>query len=203
MVFKILLVVFSNSPRPHIAFKKIFWYDLSCLSNSFDNSADNTVYSAWIWYGVKRYNLSWLLKLPFCNRTFWIVAVNTSDNPRPTGSINRLHIVCHLGWQRWGGHNKLCGSCDEKAWCHSGSMDSQNPSPDVKVKNHLRLWASNLARNSLRAKGTLLSEPRFSMPCEMRIFPTRERENGLFSKKNPWKRPFSLSRVGKIASRRG
>ena len=45
--------------------------------------------------------------------------------------------------------------------------------------------------NSLRAKGTLISEPRFSTPCEMRFFPTREREKGLcrgFSLK--WPFPF-------------
>ena len=41
---------------------------------------------------------------------------------------------------------------------------------------------------SLRTTGTLISEPRLSTPCEMRFFP---------------REPFSLSRVGKIASRRG
>ena len=49
---------------------------------------------------------------------------------------------------------------------------------------------------------TLISEPRFSTPLRDAISPTRKRENGLcrgFS----LKRPFSLSRVGKIASRRG
>ena len=56
--------------------------------------------------------------------------------------------------------------------------------------------------NSLRAKGTLISEPRSSTPCEMRFFPS-EKGKTAFSKKNPRERPFSLSRVGKIASRRG
>ena len=55
---------------------------------------------------------------------------------------------------------------------------------------------------TLRAKGTLISEPRSSTPCEMRFFP-REKGKTAFSKKNPRQRPFSLSRVGKIASRRG
>ena len=55
---------------------------------------------------------------------------------------------------------------------------------------------------SLRAKGTLISEPRFSTPWRDAISPTRARENGLF-KGNPRQRPFSLYRVGKIASRRG
>ena len=32
---------------------------------------------------------------------------------------------------------------------------------------------------TLRAKGTLISEPRFSTPLRDAIFPTRERENGL------------------------
>ena len=55
---------------------------------------------------------------------------------------------------------------------------------------------------ALRAKGTLISEPRFSIPCEMRFFP-REKGKTAFLEKNPRKRPFSLSRVGKNASRRG
>ena len=50
---------------------------------------------------------------------------------------------------------------------------------------------------ALRAKGTLISEPRFSTPCEMRSFPTRERENGLLREGFSLKRPFSLSRAGK------
>ena len=54
---------------------------------------------------------------------------------------------------------------------------------------------------TLRAKGTLISEPRFSTPCEMRFFP-REKGRTAFSKKNPRQGPFSLSRVGKITSRR-
>ena len=55
---------------------------------------------------------------------------------------------------------------------------------------------------ALRAKGTLISEPRFSTPCEMRFFP-REKGKTAFSKKSPRQRPFSLSRVGEIASRNG
>ena len=34
-------------------------------------------------------------------------------------------------------------------------------------------------KESLRAKGTLISEPRFSTPLRDAIFPTRERGNGL------------------------
>ena len=55
---------------------------------------------------------------------------------------------------------------------------------------------------TLRAKGTLISEPRFSTSCEMQFFP-REKEETAFSKKNPRQWSFSLSRVGKTASRRG
>ena len=61
---------------------------------------------------------------------------------------------------------------------------------------------SNAPFSTLRAKGTLISEPRFSTPREMRFFP-REKGKTVFSKKNPRQRPFSLSRVGKIASRAG
>ena len=56
--------------------------------------------------------------------------------------------------------------------------------------------------HSLRAKGALISEPRFSTPCEMRFFP-REKGKTAFLKKNPRQRPFSLSRVGRIAFARG
>ena len=56
--------------------------------------------------------------------------------------------------------------------------------------------------SALRAKGTLISEPRFSTPCEMRFFP-REKGKTAFFEGFSLKRPFSLSRVGKIASRRG
>ena len=56
--------------------------------------------------------------------------------------------------------------------------------------------------SSLRAKSTLMSEPRFSTPCEMRFFP-REKGKTAFVEGLPLKRPFSLSRVGKITSRRG
>ena len=56
--------------------------------------------------------------------------------------------------------------------------------------------------DSLRAKGALITEPRFSTPCEMRFFP-REKGKTAFSNKNPQQRPFSVSRVGKIAARRG
>ena len=54
----------------------------------------------------------------------------------------------------------------------------------------------------LRAKGTLISEPRFSTPFEMRFFP-REKGKMAFVEGFCLKRSFSLSRVGKIASRRG
>ena len=49
---------------------------------------------------------------------------------------------------------------------------------------------------ALRAKGTLISEPRFSTPCEMRFFP-REKGKTAFQRESLDKRPLSLSRVGK------
>ena len=57
---------------------------------------------------------------------------------------------------------------------------------------------------TLRAKGTLISEPRYgrSTPCEMRFFPREKREMA-FVEGFSLKRPSSLSRVGKIAARRG
>ena len=63
-------------------------------------------------------------------------------------------------------------------------------------------WRVRKFSGSLRAKGTLISEPPFSTPCEMQFFP-REKGKTAFSKKNPRQSPFSLSRVGKTASRRG
>ena len=56
-------------------------------------------------------------------------------------------------------------------------------------------------RISLRAKGTLISEPWFSTPCETRFFP-REKGKMTIVEGFSLKRPFPLSRVGKIASRR-
>ena len=58
------------------------------------------------------------------------------------------------------------------------------------------------SQKSEKAKGTPISEPRFSTPCEMRFFP-REKGKMAFVEGLSLKRPFSLSRVGKIASRRG
>ena len=60
---------------------------------------------------------------------------------------------------------------------------------------------------SLRAKGALISEPRFSTPREMSFFPTRERENGLF-KENPLTKailPFSRgkNRISQGVENRG
>ena len=53
-----------------------------------------------------------------------------------------------------------------------------------------------IAFSTLRAKGTLISEPRFSTPCEMRFLP-REKGKMAFVEGFSLKRPFSLSRVGK------
>ena len=48
---------------------------------------------------------------------------------------------------------------------------------------------------SLRAKGTLISEPRFSTPCEMRFFP-RDRGKMAFFKEEPSKKAiFPISRA--------
>ena len=58
------------------------------------------------------------------------------------------------------------------------------------------------ARKSLRAEGTLISEPRFSTPCETRFFP-REIGKMAFFDGFSLKIAFSLYRVGKIASRKG
>ena len=73
--------------------------------------------------------------------------------------------------------------------------------PSISRKSGRKKFHEKLATNltsreikSLRAKGTLISE--------MRFFP-REKGKTAFSKKNPRQRPFSLSRVAKIASRTG
>ena len=73
---------------------------------------------------------------------------------------------------------------------------------DRRMKHSLQFHLRCQAPKTLRAKGTLISEPRFSTPCEMRFFP-REKGKRPFSKENPRQRPFSLSRVGENASRRG
>ena len=46
----------------------------------------------------------------------------------------------------------------------------------------------------MRAKGALISEPRFSTPCEMRFFPREKGENGLFRDKPSTKAIFPFSR---------
>ena len=51
-------------------------------------------------------------------------------------------------------------------------------------------------KKTLRAKGTLIREPLFSTPCEMRFFP-REKGAMAFVEGFSLKRPFSLSREGK------
>ena len=61
---------------------------------------------------------------------------------------------------------------------------------------------SLVLRACVRAKDTLISAPRFSTPCEMRFFP-RDKGETAFVEGFSLKRPFSLSRVGKITSRRG
>ena len=72
------------------------------------------------------------------------------------------------------------------------------PAPELRTRN-LRtrgFFSEKKLRITLRANGALISEPRFSTPCEMRFFP-REKGKTAFSKKNPRQRPFSLSRMGK------
>ena len=62
-------------------------------------------------------------------------------------------------------------------------------------------------RNTLRAKGTLISEPRFSTPCEMRFFPREKGKTalveGFYSKKAVF--PFSRgkNRISQGVENRG
>ena len=56
--------------------------------------------------------------------------------------------------------------------------------------------------NTLRGEGTLISEPRFSTPCDMRFFPRDTGKMAIF-KGFASKWPFSLYLVGKIAYRKG
>ena len=52
----------------------------------------------------------------------------------------------------------------------------------------LSLWTNH--QGTLRAKGTLISEPRFSTRCEMRFFPREKGENGLLKEKPSTKAVF-------------
>ena len=72
------------------------------------------------------------------------------------------------------------------------------------IRTLIAVWLAMQVREetSLRAKGALISEPRFCTPCDMRFFP-REKGEMAFVEGFSLKRPFSLSRVGKIASRKG
>ena len=53
--------------------------------------------------------------------------------------------------------------------------------------------------STLRAKGTLVSKPRCSTPCEMRFFPCKKGKMA-FVDGFSLKKPLSLSRLGNIAS---
>ena len=56
--------------------------------------------------------------------------------------------------------------------------------------------------SNLEAKGTLISEPRFSTPCDMRFFP-RDKGKVAFFEGFSLKMAFSLYHFAKIACRRG
>ena len=60
---------------------------------------------------------------------------------------------------------------------------------ELKPPNCKRSPGGNFSEKSLRAKGALSSEPRFSIPCEMRFFPS-EKGKTAFSKQSPRQRPF-------------
>ena len=96
----------------------------------------------------------------------------------------------------------FCGNFTEFAWDFRGS-ESLRSKHLLTLVGFRRIFVDPLkTKITLRARGTLISEPRFSTPCEMRFFP-REKGKMAFVKGFSLKRPFSLSRVGKIASRRG
>ena len=74
------------------------------------------------------------------------------------------------------------------------SRECQNPVRNKVILTKMVVWAildllvqytfrQYRPLPTLRAKGTLISEPRFSTPLRDAIFPTRERENGLFKEK--------------------
>ena len=54
---------------------------------------------------------------------------------------------------------------------------------------------------TLRAKGTLISEPRFSTPCEMRFFPREKGETAFFKEKSSTEAVFPFSRGKNRVSR--
>ena len=54
--------------------------------------------------------------------------------------------------------------------------------------------AARIIFTALRAKGTLISEPRFSTPCEMRFFPRERGETAFFKEKPSTKAVFPFSR---------
>ena len=68
----------------------------------------------------------------------------------------------------------------------------------MRVKSCHETVGGNFCREALtlRAKGTLISEPRFSTPCEMRFFP-REKGETAFSKKKPSTKAVSPFSRGK------
>ena len=92
-----------------------------------------------------------------------------------------------------------------KVWIHNDSARGEHGPTRVTLflirKSIVPTTSQSLGvKESLRARGALISEPRFSTPCEMRFLP-REKGKKAFVEGFSLKRPFSLSRVGKIASR--
>ena len=72
-------------------------------------------------------------------------------------------------------------------------MATEIASRGLQIRAAPALRKRNQQKKILRAKGTLISEPRFSTPCEMRFFP-REKGKTAVSKRNPQKMaifPFS------------
>ena len=72
----------------------------------------------------------------------------------------------------------------------------ESPGPEIQKDWELRMGGFQEGfSNTLRAKGALISEPRFSTPCEMRFFP---REKG----KTAFVEGFSLKKAVSPFSRR-
>ena len=117
--------------------------------------------------------------------TFWSPAIHWIAR---TSSVNclscRIPYQCLHSLNAWTPFSEKALFFTDFCFVSSPSPNSVPILPTSKKSLEFVVGPSDCRLgNSLRAKGTLISEPRFSNPLRDAIFPTRERENGLCQRK--------------------
>ena len=91
-----------------------------------------------------------------------------------------VYIVRALRMQQWRWRWRL--------HCNMGTQRGQNSLQSLLRSENASDW------QSLRAKGTLISAPRFFTPCETRFFPRKKGKTAIFKEKPSTKAIFPFSR---------